>query len=376
MLESDLRHLFEQQAATDLAPTPISITAALRIGRTKLRRRRAGAVSSPFLAAGVATAIVLGAGPASRPQPPAPDSGAAAPNSFDPLRPYVRLGWLPAHSREAQANLDRSSVVVGFGNPIGELIAYSAGQCAATSGVLKCPLAYGAVPSPTRQRLGRRVGRVHGHPAYWNAAGGPVLSETTGVSSSKGHITSKVHVDQQDGALAWQYASGGWADVFALTPRDALKIARAAVFGPAAATPLRFPAQLTSAPASWRVDSTDEVGPSGGKLGVIVFSGSAGLPAVSAAPSSGKSACHQALAGATRVRTTDIGGHLVYTFWASTTHPPEWHLCAPDADGLWVYLSAAPGKSDKLSVLSAAFAHLRLLGPDPAHWTTSPIAGR
>jgi hypothetical protein len=377
MLESDLRHLFERQAATDLAPAPISIPAALRIGRTKLRRRRAGAVSSPFLAAGAIGGLVLAANTASGPNasPPNSAAAAAAPASFNPLRPYVRLGWLQTRSPGRQTQLNPDSMVFSW-SPANEFIAYSAGQCVVASRVLKCQLAYGAVPSPTRQRLGRQVGRVHGRPAYWNAAGGPVLRMTTGVTSSKGHVTSKTHVDQQDGALAWPYASGGWADVYASSPQVALKIARAADFGPTVAAPLTFPVQLTNARTGWHVDSTDEVRSSGGKVGVIAFSGSAGMPAVSAAPSSGKSACHQALAGATRIRTRDIGGHLVYTFWASTTHPPEWGLCAPDADGLWVYLRAVPGKADRLATLTTTFARMRLLGPNPAHWTTHPIAGR
>jgi hypothetical protein len=375
MLESDLRHLFEHQAAADLAPAPISIPAALRIGRTKLRRRRAGAISSPFVAAGAVAVVVLAASPASRPGPSPLNSAATAPASFSPLRPYVRLGWLQTRSPGKQTQLNPNSMVFTW-SPANEFIAYSAGQCVVASRVLKCRPAYGAVPSPTRQRLGRKIGRVHGHPAYWNAAAGPILSLTTSVSSSKGHVTSKAHVNEREGALAWQYASGGWADVYASSPQVALRIARAADFGPTVAAPLRFPVQLTNARASWHVDSTDEVRSGDGKLGVIAFSGSAGMPAVSAAPSSGKSACHQALAGATRIRTTDIGGHLVYTFWASATRPSAWGLCAPDADGLWVFLSAVPGKSDKLSTLTAAFAHMRLLGTNPARWTTHPIAGR
>jgi YVTN family beta-propeller protein len=65
MLESDLRALFERQAASDLPPAPISIPAIYQSGRARLRWHRAGAIGSPLLAAGAVLALALsGAVPA------------------------------------------------------------------------------------------------------------------------------------------------------------------------------------------------------------------------------------------------------------------------------------------------------------------------
>jgi hypothetical protein len=379
MLESDLRTLFERQAARELPPAPISIPAARRLGRTRLRRRRTGTFGGPVLGAGAVITVVLAgqfvSNQATQP-PPGGSTTAAAPMYFNSLRPYVRLGWLPNGVWPAQTDLSPTSLVLSFGNPAGELIAFSAGQCAVASNALRCPRAYGAVPSPTRQRLGREVGRVNGHPAYWTPNGGPILSVTGGVSSSNARIKSDTHVRQRDGALAWQYAPGGWADVYALTPGIALRIASAARFGPKVAAPLTFPVQLTGAPAAWHIDRGYEVRARDRAVSVVGFAGRAGMPAVAAAPSSGESACRQALAQETEIRTRVINGYKVYTYGASAAHPAESGLCAPDAGGLWVLLTAAPGTSDELSTLVTIFAHMRLLGQDPANWTTDPVIAR
>ncbi len=377
MLESDLRTLFERQADSELPPAPISIPAARRLGRTRLRRRWATTYGSPVLAAGAVIAVVLAGQVASNraaQPPPGGSATATAPEYFNSLRPYVRLGWLPSGMWLAQTHLDPTSLVLGFGNPIGELSAFSAGQCVLASNVLRCPPAAGAVPSPTQQRLGREVGRVHGRPAYWTPNDWPV-SATGSVSSSTARVKADLQAGQQDGTLAWQYASGGWAVVYAVTAHTALRIATAARFGPAAAAPLTFPVQLTGVPASWRANSALEVLGRDGAVSVVGFGGLPNMPGVAAAASSGGSACNQALAGETRIRSRVINGYKVDTFWASAVHPPDWSLCAPDADGVWVFLTAPTGKSDKLSTLISVFAHMRLLGPDPAGWTTNPIPG-
>ena len=50
---------------------------------------------------------------------------------------------------------------------------------------------------------------------------------------------------------------------------------------------------------------------------------------------------------------------------------PQEELCAADADGLLVWI--AVGARPTISPADLFGDHLRLLGPDPAHWTTQPI---
>ncbi len=46
-------------------------------------------------------------------------------------------------------------------------------------------------------------------------------------------------------------------------------------------------------------------------------------------------------------------------------------LCADDADGLDVFIHV--GGAHPVMSVASVFAHLRLYGPNPVHWTTKPI---
>ncbi|HEV2376095.1 MAG TPA: hypothetical protein VGS19_28490, partial [Streptosporangiaceae bacterium] len=52
------------------------------------------------------------------------------------------------------------------------------------------------------------------------------------------------------------------------------------------------------------------------------------------------------------------------------TSPVGSQVCTANADGLSVYLSTGPRATP--SAVGVFAHHLRLLGPDPAHWTTRP----
>jgi hypothetical protein len=69
-----------------------------------------------------------------------------------------------------------------------------------------------------------------------------------------------------------------------------------------------------------------------------------------------------------------IGGYRVLVASPRTKrfHRPGQWLCAKDADGLWVGI-VVYGKNPVLGVTGLFAHHLRLLGPDPAHWTRNPI---
>ena len=382
MLESDIRAIFEQMAGADQPPSRVSVPAAQRRGRALARRHRARAVASPVLAAGAVLGIVLTgslpAGLLGSGRPPAAGTGAVALASFSPLRPYVSLGWRPT-SRPSQINLDGRSAEISFSGRRGQpewLIAFSAGSCRLAGRVLTCPAELGS-PQPRRQHLGRVIGQVHGHPAYWLPGVFP-LSVTIRVSAS--HPTSMdSHTKGADGLLEWQYARGSWAKVAAPSPGTALRIARAARFGPDVAPPVRFPAQLTKVPAAWHVDSLTVTGTGASASEQYLVTASGAVLEVTFAPGShSKLACQYAVAP--KHATTVINGYRVLTShvtgW-STPHStvrnlPPWQLCAPDADGVNVQMLL--GSHPVIGITSLFAHHLRLLGPDPANWTTRPIA--
>ena len=245
MLEHALAELFEQQASEDPPPTRANVAAAARQGRTRRRRQHAWlAASSPVLAAGAVLAIAL-AGiiptgayhPHISPTAPAA-SGTQAPRLFSPLRPYVSPGWLP----------DGMSVThfVGLFSRLEDqyyasngvaLNVYARGVCRLSSRSLTCgwardPRAQPELDISLRPDLGRRIGDLSGHAAYWMFPAGPGL-----------------------GTLTWQYAAGGWALVYVAQFQDALRMARSLHFGTAAGAPVAFPFQLTGVPADWRVNS-------------------------------------------------------------------------------------------------------------------------
>lgn len=364
MLESDIRALFARMAASDQPSSRVSVPAAFRQGRALRRRQRMRTVASPVLAAVAVLAIVLtGSVPASllgTRHSPAAGASTAAPRAFSPLRPYVSLGWLPKGDGPGQVNLDRSSVEISFDGYLGAIIAFSADRCQLTGRVLTCPPELGN-PLPARQHLGREAGLVHGRPAYWM----PPVSRTTGT-------------------LAWPYARGGWAEVTAFRLSTALKIAANARFGPDTAPPVRFGMQLTGVPSGWRVTSVGTTTGRNGQLSeqYLITTGSPApgneLVITTGPADHSKLACQNSVAPhhATRV----INGYRVEishaTSWQTQgtriTMSLPWQLCAPDADGRNVMI--ALGSHPAMSITELFAHHLRLLGADPANWTTSPIA--
>jgi hypothetical protein len=372
MLEQDLIDLFERQASEDQTPARASIAAAARDGRALRRRRRASVIGAPaFAAAGIlaialASSVLTGTGRQAPGRAPSPVS--AAPARFpSPLRPYVRIGWLPPGERLGQFDLDSTEVLIDWGNPFGQLEAFAAGQCTLAGPMLTCPVdnlpaKYG------RHRLGRQIGLVHGRPAYWNPTGGELISEE--ITVSQNGVTKSTNAEQ-DGDLWWQYAPGGWVEVQALSGPAALKIARTARFGPAVAPPFTFPVQLTDVPASWHIDSTTITRTSSGRLSSASLNLAGEEPGLIVGPGS-RSNCVTPFGpgDTTRLRSQMINGYRVDAFIEKSPRPPSWALCTSDAAGVDVAIVAGTSRAE----VSEIFAHhLRLLGPGPANWTTRPI---
>jgi hypothetical protein len=376
VLESDIKKLYEQMAGRELPPSKINIPAAHRRGRRLRRRRQAGVIVAPLLAAAAVLAIALTTLPAGphRTAPPPASSGApaAAPQQFNPLIPFASFGWLPDHASLQTTSLLGQTELLLDGNPPGyphepsvQLDAHSAGLCHVAGRELNCSVAGGtAVP----ETVGRRVGVVDGHPAYW--APPQVPKRRNGVPQLGG---------VQPGTLVWQYAAGGWAALNTETLPDALRIAANVRFGYAGQPHIRFRFQLTGVPADWQVNAVGTAWQDG-----VLYANNYQITAghVDAVPegdypsttpfletgAGGKNACVGLLYY--KISTTVINGYQVELSSSSRSGWPKYELCADDADGTFVWI--ADGSRPTLSPVSIFGQHMRLLGPDPANWTTQP----
>jgi hypothetical protein len=389
MTESQIRTLFKQIADGEPGPPRVDTQLAHRRGRARLRWRRVVLAGTPVLAAGVAVALAAvaapgwpGPGPAARP---------AAPQRFDPLVPYASFGWLPpgeslvsGSTGAARMDLAAASKLDSTA-PTWNLAVYAAGQCDHTARQLTCSAVAGQRPGPASESMNitGSVPTVNGHRTLW--------SRTVG--------------------LAWQYARGGWAmltpypqfrpgSIPATVNRDAVTIAEHVAFG-AAAPPLLFPAQLTGLPRHWQVSGATYV-PDGSALRVRTYALNA-EPAVGARdfdggltyqdnlPSFGidpvtasHNPCSFSPGGSSGKSVREIinGYHVIVTnvprqrtfvgTFVSHAALSYQDLCAGNADGLAVYISEYSAHP-VLGLASLFGDHLRLLGTDPASWTTKPV---
>jgi hypothetical protein len=286
-----------------------------------------------------------------------------APQYFNPLRPYARFGWLPPKSPGSPADGEViSQKWMSLGNTSGAFLAlYAAGACHLTGHTLNCP------PSGNRYPLGRNIARGDGHPAYWTAP-----------------------QKARSGQLAWQYAAGGWAVLdyvasgHASARNDAVKIADRIRFGYRGEPAIRFPVQLTDVPANWQVNCVAT-----SLLGHVMYAASDVVTAGRVTGSvcgdnnplnaphfdAGQGAKNQcgdfSHAEGADSKPEVINGYQVVLitdqkFW------PNHELCADNAAGTFVWI--AIGAHPTLSPASIFAHHLRLLGSNPAKWTTKPIA--
>jgi hypothetical protein len=354
MLEEDIKSLYGRMADMDQPPSSISIPGAGRAGRMRMTRRRATVVATPVLAAVAVIAIALAApmqGGLHGTQPTG--SAQRAPQYFNPLRPYARFGWLPPSRFPADGEVI-SQRMMSLGNPLAAfLVLFAAGACHVTGHTLNC------LPSGERYPLGRSVVLVDGQRAYWTAS---------------------------PGVLAWQYAVGGWAVLdyvasgHASAINDAVKIADHVRFGYLGEPAIRFPVQLTDVPANWQVNcvatsllghvmyaASDVV--TAGRVTGSICGDDAPLNAPHFDAGQGaKNACRGLIYADPKPEV--INGYQVVLGTEKTW--PNHELCADDAAGTFVWI--AIGAHPTLSPASIFAHHLRLLGSNPAKWTTKPIA--
>ena len=373
MLESQVRAVLEQLAGGEPPPSRVDIGLARSRGRRLLRWRRAGLAGAPLLAAAAVAGVIVAAGavggsPRGAGGPAAGGSHGGATGRFNPLVRYASFGWLPPGQSVWSGGTGRTQMYLNAGPKPGiadwPLTVFADG-CQLAARVIDCT---GGASSGLRVDITGRAPAVAGRRAYWGG-----------------------------GYLIWEYTRGGWAWLGMPMPSPhpaqvrlvAVKIASHVRFGRAAARSIAFPAQLTGVPGRWRVSSV-YYRPDGAVLrasqysvtaGAVVLGAGSGefqpnIPFFTVDPATSKSSCYQ-YPGGKSVHEVIDGYPVTVTQLPSTNgNPPGQYLCATNADGLAVFIGEN-GTHPALGVVALFAHHLRLLGANPAKWTTTPIiAGR
>jgi len=390
MDEMGARALLERMSVTESPPSQVDIALARQRGVQRLRRRRWAAGMAPLLAAAVVAAVIAGTGVLSRVAGSGGgDAGPVSParvvlprHPFNPLAPYAAFGWLP--KGDARTLSSPASTLIQLQLTVGSaakgqfmLTVWAPTTC--NLGAAKVRTALRGAYHPTLDcedtisgwaaELGRPAPAVAGRPAFW----------------FDGH------------ELAWEYAPHAWAMLSAYRRGAAIpdativKVAAHIKYAAAAKPSVKFPFQLTGLPASWRVTSAAwratadglvstisnemggnaAVGPPGKRFAVM-------LPQIEITP--GKSKCHffNGSSGSSH-RVVLNGVTAIVTRFTSSGAPPYQGLCVSETHGLHVSFleNPEPGRAGFAfgGVTGIFLHHLRLLGPDPANWTTHPLGG-
>jgi hypothetical protein len=388
MIESQVRALFTAIASSEPGASQVDTQLAHRRGRARLRWRRAGVAGTPVVAAVAITAVVLAVGAAAPHRHTGPvTSGPSAPRQFSVLTPYLSFGWLPAGISMVEGGTGRQMVWLNAAPKLDSPLEWSvtvdaAGKCHLTTApsgtrTSTAPQPGPSIPAGAKElkcstpaqkgypiQITGRAPAVGGHRAFWGGA--------------------KLY-------LVWQYAHNGWAEMTlpfilhnpakqAAAQRDAVKIASQIRYG-AATPPLLFPVQLTHLPSRWQVSSV-AYWPHGKVLRArsyalgagppnLGFDGGlqyeTGLPYFTIDPATRRT--NDCYVDPHRSTREIINGYRVVV--TDDRIPNRHDLCAGDAHGLSVYISEF-GAHPAMSVADV-FGHMRLLGSNPAHWTSEPI---
>jgi hypothetical protein len=367
MDETRVRGLLELAAAvTEEPPSRVDVEFARGRARRKLRWRRvslAGASAAAVAAVVVAAVAVPGSHGAAPGRGRAPEAHAQviAPRQFSLVSPYAAFGWLPPGESLDGGTLAPSNVYLTAGpGSSWALTVYTAGFCNLTSAQVLHRLAQNERPQlvcsdsnsgAVYPVTGVAAGQVDGHTAFWTA---------------------------KHGHLVWQYAPHAWASLappmHALT-RTVIRVASDISYG-ATGSPVEYPAQLFNVPAGWM-------------LGYVYFAADAGVlrasqysltgPGVSVPtpffttdPATASSSCYFYPGGQSAHQTINGYRVTVNHLPASNGNAPVQQVCAADADGLFVFVSTY-GRHASPDAINIFRRHMRLLGTNPADWTTEPL---
>jgi hypothetical protein len=363
VIEPQIRALFAEIAVGEPACSRVDPRLARRRGRARLRWRRACLAGSSVLAAAAVAALAVVLGPV-RPGSGPPAAGPAAPRQFNPLIPYASFGWLPAGESFVSGGVTPAESYMDAGHigPEWSLDVYARGQCHLTgsAGGLNCP--------GSKLQISQRAPDIAGHRAFWTGPG-----------------------------IAWQYARGGWAwlsipaaNLSAVLHskhllHEVLKIAGHVRYD--VTTPLVFPARFSGLPSQWQVHNISYYVPDRGLLRadeyMLTTSSSRFHPHVGdlgvwtdapyiiahPAPRGGTCTPHDPSSQNTPLT---INGYRVVLKRFHIGGLPVQELCGAHADGLWFDIQEF-GAHPSINVASLFKDHMRLLGTNPANWTSKPI---
>jgi hypothetical protein len=366
MDETRVRGLLELAAAGQEQPSRVDVELARSRGRRKLRWWRAGAAgaaAAAVVAVIVAAVAVPGSGGAAPGRGKAPEAHmqVIAPGQFSLVSPYAVFGWLPPGDSFDGGTLSPNNVYLTAGpGPSWALTVYSAGFCNLTSAQVLHRLSQNKRPQlvcsdsssgAVYPVTGVAAAQVDGHTAFWTA---------------------------KHGYLVWQYARNGWASLApprSAATRTVINVASDISYG-AAGSPVEYPAQLVNVPAGWT-------------LGYVHFAADAGVlrasqysltgPGVSVPapffttdPATASSSCYYYPDGQSAHETINGYRVTVNHLPASDGNAPVQQVCTPNADGLFVFVSTY-GSHSSPNAISIFRRHMRLLGTNPADWTTEPL---
>jgi hypothetical protein len=392
--EGAVRTALRDIADTPEPPSTVDVAAARRHGSRRLLIRRAAVPAIAVVAVAGALTISRGLVPGHSERavaPPQPATTSPVVNSpwlFDPLVPYASFGWLPSGFSESAAN---------------NVAAVNQGVTSATDFVSR------EAAAPAADRLLYLQVNARGTCALYPAgakanvlARGSLQVTCTDASFDVTGVAPDVHgnaafwTDHGSG-IAWQYAPEAWAELFAYrtsggeTPPSAatkamlLKVAAHVAYG--GTTPLTFPFRLSGLPAGWQL-SRASFTVSGGRMTGSGITAGPGIDTsaltIDASTLSGRAACDFVTGRSTSTSyVTRLGVKWLYR---KVDLPGNaWQeLCATGpVDGLTGVTigmnmnDPATGKplpgAAQLAGALGVLARLRLLGPDSAAWTTSPV---
>jgi hypothetical protein len=362
MDEATARALLELAAATEAPPTRVDVELARSQGRKRLRWRRAGLAGAPALAALAAAAVIIaavvpsGAGghAAGRGTVPAANARVTPSRQFNPLIPYAAFGWLPRGQSLDGGQLTPTNAYLTAGPSVAwALMVYVAGRCNLTSTQVLRQLRQHRQPQLNctgwADQVTSTAPPVDGHLAFWTAG--------------------RVY-------LAWEYARGSWATLAGPRGRaalgDVIKVADNVRYGVATKPSLRFPVQLTRLPSAWRVAFTHFVADAGVlRVSQYTLTGP-DAPDLTTDPATPGSSCYFYPGGQSARQTINGYRVTVNHLAAARGNPPVQQVCAANADGLSVFISTY-GRHATPDAISIFAHHARLLGTNPAGWTTQPL---
>jgi hypothetical protein len=365
MDETSVRGLLElAAAASEEPPSRVDVGLARSRGRRKLWWRRAtlgGASAAAVVAVAVAAVAVPGSHGAAPVRGRAPEAHAQiiAPRQFSLVSPYAAFGWLPPGDSLDGGTLSPSNVYLTAGpHAAWALTVYAAGACSLTSALLPWQPSQSQRPqlvcsesasSSVYPVTSVAAAQVDGHPAFWTAK----------------HVY-----------LIWQYGRDAWASLQpqrSAPARTAIKVASEVSYG-AAGSPVEYPAQLVNMPAGWTLAYVHFAAGSGVlRASQYSLTGpGVSVPAPFFTTDPASSSCYYYPGGQSTRQTINGYRVIVNHLPAPKGSVPTQQVCAADADGLFVFVSTY-GRHASPNAISIFRRHMRLLGTNPAGWTTQPL---